>query len=203
GRGHDARPVERVGLLGRQWEANGGPGVVGRRRGPVAEAQLALGASGRDVAPLEGISGLFGPDDPYAFGLVLGGLLVLGTVPRHGSSFQSPRSSCSLCSKAVSMAATCAAVSLSSSFSTRSSSSAESSPSFSMPSRSWRAARRTFRSATRPSSAMCLTIFTYSLRRSAVSGGNDRRMTLPSLLGLSPRSECWMAFSMALIDPAS
>src|SRR5438067_9316 len=100
-RGNDARPVERVGLLRRQREANGGPGVVGRRRGPVAEAQLTLGAPGRDIAPLEGISGLFGSDDPYAFGLVLGGLLVLGTVPRHGSSFQSPRSSCSLCSKAV------------------------------------------------------------------------------------------------------
>ena len=47
---------------------------------------------------------------------------------------------------------------------------------------------------------MCLTTFTNSLRRSSVSGGKVRRIEMPSLLGLSPRSDCWMAFSMAPID---
>ena len=50
----------------------------------------------------------------------------------------------------------------------------------------------------RPSSAFCLTIRTNSLRRSSVSCGKLRRSTAPSLDGLSPRSDCWMAFSMAL-----
>ena len=50
---------------------------------------------------------------------------------------------------------------------------------------------------------MCLTTFTSSLRRSWVSGGKESRMALPSLLGFSPRSEFWMAFSMAPIAPLS
>ena len=50
---------------------------------------------------------------------------------------------------------------------------------------------------------MPLTTFTNSLRRSAVSGGNDRRMLLPSLLGLRPRSDWRMAFSMAAMAPLS
>ena len=77
-------------------------------------------------------------------------------------------------------------MSLSSSFSARSSSSSESSPSFSSSSSSWRAARRRLRTATLPSSAMCLTTFTSSLRRSSVSGGKVRRIEMPSLLGLRP-----------------
>ncbi len=51
--------------------------------------------------------------------------------------------------------------------------------------------------ATLPSSARPFTRFTISLRRSSVSGGKDRRMTTPSLAGLSPRSLLRMAFSMA------
>ena len=40
-------------------------------------------------------------------------------------------------------------------------------------------------------------------RRSSVSGGKLRRMECPSLLGFSPRSECWIAFSMAPIGALS
>ena len=58
--------------------------------------------------------------------------------------------------------------------------------------------RRTLRTATRPSSAMCLTTFTYSLRRSSVSGGNARRMTVPSLLGAMPE----VAVADGLLDGA-
>ena len=41
-----------------------------------------------------------------------------------------------------------------------------------------------------------------SLRRSSVSGGKARRITLPSFWGLMPRSEVWMAFSIALSSGA-
>ncbi len=63
--------------------------------------------------------------------------------------------------------------------------------------------RRTFRTATRASSARSLTTRMRSLRRSSVRGGKDRRMTLPSLLGVSPRSEVWMPRSIAEIAPLS
>ena len=53
--------------------------------------------------------------------------------------------------------------------------SAEISFSFSSVSRSWRALRRRLRTATRPSSAICFTTRTRSLRRSSVSGGKLRR----------------------------
>jgi hypothetical protein len=53
------------------------------------------------------------------------------------------------------------------------------------------------RTAMRPSSAMCLTTFTYSLRRSSVSGGKFSRITTPSLFGDTPRSLSRIAFSMA------
>ena len=66
-----------------------------------------------------------------------------------------------------------------------------------------RAARRTARMAMRASSALCLTTFTISLRRSSVRGGNTRRITWPSLPGLIPRSDCWIAFSMAFMAPLS
>ena len=36
-----------------------------------------------------------------------------------------------------------------------------------------------------------------SRRRSSVSGGNDRRITFPSLVGVRPRSDAMMAFSIA------
>ena len=42
-----------------------------------------------------------------------------------------------------------------------------------------------------------------SLRRSSVSCGNTTRMMLPSLVGLTPRSESRIAFSMAAIAPLS
>ena len=36
-----------------------------------------------------------------------------------------------------------------------------------------------------------------------MSGGKASRMTVPSLVGLMPRSELWMAFSIALSEPLS
>ena len=63
--------------------------------------------------------------------------------------------------------------------------------------------RRTFRTATRPSSAYWRAIFTYSLRRSSVSCGIGRRMSLPSLDGVSPRSDSWIDFSIAFIELGS
>ena len=58
---------------GVEREPQGGPGPGGRRRRAVAEAELVVGAAGRDVAALHGLGGLVGPDDPDAFGRV-GGL---------------------------------------------------------------------------------------------------------------------------------
>ena len=58
--------------------------------------------------------------------------------------------------------------------------------------------RRTFRTATRPSSAIWRTILTSSLRRSSVSCGIGRRMILPSFDGVRPRSDSWIAFSIWL-----
>ena len=43
----------------------------------------------------------------------------------------------------------------------------------------------------------------YSLRRSSVSSGKTQRMVLPSLAGLTPRSESRIAFSMLAIAPMS
>ncbi len=54
-----------------------------------------------------------------------------------------------------------------------------------------------FRTATLPSSALWRTTFTSSLRRSSVNGGNASRMTFPSFVGLMPRSEAMIAFSIA------
>ena len=42
-----------------------------------------------------------------------------------------------------------------------------------------------------------------SLRRSSVSGGIGIRTTLPSLDGVSPRSDFWIAFSIAEMAPLS
>ena len=54
--------------------------------------------------------------------------------------------------------------------------------------------RRTLRTATRASSSRLWTTRTSSWRRSSVSGGMFRRMILPSLLGVRPRSEARMRF---------
>ena len=66
-----------------------------------------------------------------------------------------------------------------------------------MASSSWRAFRRMFRTVTRPSSAFCLTTLTSSFRRCSVGMGKDSRITEPSFDGVIPRSEPWIAFSMA------
>ena len=42
-----------------------------------------------------------------------------------------------------------------------------------------------------------------SLRRSSVSGGKFRRICLPSFCGLMPRSDVWIAFSIALSSEPS
>ena len=63
--------------------------------------------------------------------------------------------------------------------------------------------RRTLRIATRPSSATPWTTLTISRRRSSVSSGICRRITLPSLLGVRPTSDSWIAFSIAPIEPLS
>lgn len=60
------------------------------------------------------------------------------------------------------------------------------------------ASRRMLRSATFASSPVLETPLISSLRRSSVSGGKFRRICLPSFCGLMPRSETWIAFSMAL-----
>ena len=60
--------------------------------------------------------------------------------------------------------------------------------------------RRMLRTATRPSSAIPRTTLTSCLRRSSVSSGMVRRISLPSLDGVSPRSEFMIAFSIALIE---
>ena len=65
------------------------------------------------------------------------------------------------------------------------------------------ASRRMLRMITRPSSASLRTTFTSSLRRSSVRVGTASRMTLPSLLGVIPRSDFRMAFSMAGTSEAS
>src|SRR5712692_1464863 len=59
--------------------------------------------------------------------------------------------------------------------------------------------RRMLRMWTRTSSAIFFACFTSSLRRSSVSGGIGRRMSLPSLVGVRQRSEARIAFSMSLI----
>ena len=60
------------------------------------------------------------------------------------------------------------------------------------------ASRRMFRIATRASSACLATVFTSCFRRSSVGGGIASRITFPSLIGVSPRSDAMMAFSIAL-----
>src|SRR5688500_844614 len=65
------------------------------------------------------------------------------------------------------------------------------------------ASLRTWRTATRPSSASLCSIFTYSLRRSSVSAGIGTRTIVPSLDGFSPRSDSRIAFSMSLMTERS
>ena len=59
------------------------------------------------------------------------------------------------------------------------------------------ASRRMARTATLASSAFLRTTFVSSLRRSSVRSGSTRRMILPSLEGVRPRSLLRIAFSTA------
>ncbi len=63
--------------------------------------------------------------------------------------------------------------------------------------------RRTLRIATFPSSPTRRTTLTSSFRRSSVSVGIGRRMILPSFDGVRPRSDSWIARSIAFIEPGS
>ena len=56
------------------------------------------------------------------------------------------------------------------------------------------ASRLTLRTAILASSTLLCTTLTSSFRRSSVGGGITRRRTSPSLCGLRPRSDFWMAF---------
>jgi ribosome recycling factor len=55
----------------------------------------------------------------------------------------------------------------------------------------------------RRTAKQALAILVYSLRRSSVSSGKTQRSTLPSLAGLTPRSESRMARSTSFIAPMS
>ena len=57
--------------------------------------------------------------------------------------------------------------------------------------------------ATLASSALCWATLTYSRRRSSVSCGKTTRITVPSLVGLTPRSLSRIAFSIAVSEPLS
>src|SRR5262249_18088436 len=65
------------------------------------------------------------------------------------------------------------------------------------------ASRRTFRMATRASSASLPTDLASCLRRSSLRCGIVRRMTLPSLAGVRPRSDFWIACSIFFSTPCS
>ncbi len=60
--------------------------------------------------------------------------------------------------------------------------------------------RRTLRMETLPPSPTPWTTFTISRRRSSVRSGIWRRITLPSLDGVRPRSDSWIAFSIRPIE---
>jgi hypothetical protein len=66
-----------------------------------------------------------------------------------------------------------------------------------------RTSRRACRIETRPSSAILWSTFTYSLRRSSLSGGMGTRITLPSFAGFRPRSAVWIARSMSPMSDLS
>ena len=54
------------------------------------------------------------------------------------------------------------------------------------------------RTAILHSSAILRVCLTSSFLRSSVSSGSSRRMIFPSLVGLMPRSDFWISFSMTL-----
>src|SRR5699024_5519878 len=104
-----------------------------------------------------------------------------GTVGPGQGNHQTSRSSASFFEGWCSTLSTLLFVRSSSSEMARVTSSSPASPSFLIRSRTSLAWRRMLRMETFPSSALLLTILTYSLRRSSVSSGRTTRMTLPSL----------------------
>ena len=59
------------------------------------------------------------------------------------------------------------------------------------------------RTATRDSSAIFPTVLASCLRRSSVGVGMVRRSSLPSFMGVMPRSDLLMAFSISFSCPIS
>ena len=96
--------------------------------------------------------------------------------------------------------ATYCPVVFSSSFSARETSSSPVSPSLTSRSSSSLALRLMLRMDTLASSALPRATLMNSRRRSSVSCGNTMRMTAPSLVGLTPRSESRIARSIAPIE---
>src|SRR3954469_5051224 len=113
------------------------------------------------------------------------------------------RISASLRFRSSSIFATWSSVSFWTRSSARRSSSSPTSPFFTSSLRSCMTSRRTLRTATRPSSARWRTTFTSSFRRSSVSCGIGRRMSLPSFEGVRPRSDSRIARSIDLIELGS
>src|SRR5579875_2796098 len=114
----------------------------------------------------------------------------------RGPAGQTSSNSCSLSRPSFSTAAICASVSFWSCSCARRASSSEISllrSSFLIASA---ASRRILRIATRPSSTRRCTSLTSSLRRCSESGGSTRRIMWPSLLGVRPRSDLRIAFSI-------
>src|SRR6185437_1062760 len=110
---------------------------------------------------------------------------------------QTCMTSFSLAASSWSTSATCLSVSFCTSASARRSSSWETSFSLRSSLMSFMTSRRTLRTATRAFSASWRRTLVMSRRRSSVSGGIGMRMMVPAVIGFRPRSDLWMAFSMA------
>src|SRR6185437_15841721 len=119
-----------------------------------------------------------------------------GDVPGHGVH-HTCITSFSFAARSCSMSATCLSVSFWISPSARRSSSCEIIFSFSMSLTSLITSRRTLRTATRAFSASCRSTLVISRRRSSVRAGIGMRITVPAVIGVRPRSDLKMAFSIA------
>src|SRR5205823_13117126 len=105
-----------------------------------------------------------------------------------GGDHHTCMTSFSLAASSASMSAMCLSVSFCTSVSARRSSSCETSFSFSISLMSFMTSRRTLRTATRALSASCRRTLLISRRRSSVGGGMGIRITVPAVMGVSPRS---------------
>jgi hypothetical protein len=85
----------------------------------------------------------------------------------------------------------------------RLSSSSDILPPFSSPSACWLPSRRMLRMDTLAFSPCSLATLAICLRRSSERAGTARRTILPSLCGVRPTSDFWMALTIASMAPAS